>query len=87
MIRQFTDNGWADYVYWQTEDRKTLKKINALIEDICRNGNEGLGKPERLTGDLTGFWSRRINEKDRLVYRIDGDIVSILACRQHYSDT
>lgn len=67
MNKVFTKNGWADYVYWQTEDRKTLKKINQLIEDIARNGNEGIGKPEPLTGNLTGFWSRRINDKDRLI--------------------
>ena len=71
MNKVFTKNGWADYVYWQTEDRKTLKKINQLIEDIARNGNEGIGKPEPLTGNLTGFWSRRINDKDRLIYRTD----------------
>ncbi len=66
---------------------KTLKKINQLIEDIARNGNEGIGKPEPLTGNLTGFWSRRINDKDRLIYRTDENNVYILACRYHYSDT
>ena len=74
-------------VYWQIEDRKTLKKINQLIEDICRNGNEGIGKPEPLRGDLGGFWSRRINDKDRLVYRIDDANVYIIGCRFHYGDT
>lgn len=82
----FTDNGRKDYVYWQTEDRKTLKKINSLIEDVCRNGNEGLGKPEPLMGNLVRFWSRRINDKDRLVYKIDDTNVYILSCRYHYSD-
>ena len=77
MNKIFTDNGWKDYVYWRTEDRKTLKKINSLIEDICRNGNEGIGKPEPLTGNLIGFWSRRINDKDRLVYKIDEDSIYI----------
>jgi toxin YoeB len=86
MNKNFTDNGWKDYTYWQTEDRKTLKRINNLIKDIERNGNEGIGKPEPLTGDLSGFWSRRINEKDRLIYQIDGDTVNILACRYHYND-
>ena len=71
MNKVFTDNGWEDYTYWQTEDKKTLKKINNLIKDIDRNGNEGIGKPEPLTGNLTGFWSRRINDKDRLIYKID----------------
>ena len=74
MNKVFTKNGWADYVYWQTEDRKTIKKINQLIEDIARNGNEGIGKPEPLTGNLTGFWSRRINDKDNRSNRF-GEIV------------
>ena len=80
MNKNFTDNGWRDYIYWRTEDRKTLKRINNLIKDIERNGNEGIGKPEPLTGDLSGFWSRRINEKDRLIYQIDGDTINILEC-------
>ena len=80
----FTDNGWKDYVYWQTEDRKTLRKINKLLDDISRNGNEGIGKPEPLVGNLSGFWSRRINETDRLVYRIDNENIYILSCRYHY---
>ena len=64
MNKIFTDNGWKDYVYWQTEDRKTLKKINNLLNDISRNGNVGVGKPEPLSGNLSGFWSRRINDKE-----------------------
>ena len=86
MNKNFTDNGWRDYIYWRTEDRKTLKRINTLIKDIERNGNEGIGKPEPLTGDLSGFWSRRINEKDRLVYQIDRDTINILACMYHDHD-
>lgn len=86
MNKVFTLNGWKDYVYWQTEDRKTLKKINSLIEDICRNGNQGMGKPEALTGNLSGFWSRRINDKDRLIYKLDENAVYIIACRYHYND-
>lgn len=82
----FTENGWKDYTYWQTEDKKTLKRINKLIEDIKRNGNTGIGKPEGLKGNLSGFWSRRINDADRLVYKIDDDNVYILACRYHYGD-
>ena len=85
MNKFFTENAWKDYVYWHTEDRKTLKRINMLIEDISRNGHDGIGKPEPLTGDLSGFWSRRINEKDRLVYRIQDDEVQIISCRYHYS--
>lgn len=86
MRRVFTDNAWADYTWWQGQDKKTLKRINTLIEDICRNGYEGMGKPEPLKGELSGFWSRRINECDRLVYRISGDAVGIVACRYHYSN-
>ena len=86
MNNVFTENGWKDYVYWQTEDRKTLRKINNLLEDIKRNGNEGIGKPEALSGDLAGFWSRRINDNDRLIYKIDDEKVYILACRFHYGD-
>ena len=86
MNKVFTKNGWEDYLYWQTEDRKILKKINSLLEDISRNGNEGLGKPEALTGNLSGYWSRRINEKDRLIYKIDEKNIYILACKYHYSD-
>ena len=82
----FADTGWQDYLHRQTEDRKTLKKINQLISDISRNGNEGIGKPEPLSGNLSGYWSRRINDKDRLIYRIDKDNIYILACRYHYGD-
>ena len=87
MNKAFTDIGWEDYPYWQTEDRKTLRKINTLLKDIERNGNEGIGKPEPLTGDLSGFWSRRINQKDRLVYALEMDQIIIIACRYHYDDT
>lgn len=86
MNKSFTDNGWEDYRYWQTEDPKTLKRINKLIEDIARNGNSGIGKPEPLAGNLSGYWSRRINEKDRLVYTMDDDEIIILSCRYHYDD-
>lgn len=86
MNKVFADTGWEDYLYWQTEDKKTMKKINQLINDIARNSNEGLGKPEPLSGNLSGFWSRRINDKDRLIYRIDDGNIYILACRYHYGD-
>lgn len=86
MNKVFTKNGWEDYIYWQTQDKKTLKRINTLIEDISRNGNEGIGKPEPLKGNLSGYWSRRIDDKNRLVYRIDDKNIYILACRYHYSD-
>lgn len=87
MNKAVTDIGWEDYLYWQTEDRKTLRKINTLLKDIERNGNEGIGKPEPLTGDLSGFWSRRINQKDRLIYALEMDQIIIIACRYHYDDT
>ncbi len=86
MNKVFADTGWEDYLYWQTEDRKTLKKINQLINDIARNGNAGTGKPEPLSGNLSGYWSRRINDKDRLIYRIDENNIYILACRYHYRE-
>ncbi len=86
MNKLFTDAAWEDYVYWQTEDRKTLKKINALLNDISRNGNTGLGKPEPLTGNLSGYWSRRINQKDRLVYSIEENQIIVIACRYHYDE-
>lgn len=78
--------GWNDYIYWQTEDRKTFRKINQLIENIARNGYEGVGKPEALNGNLAGFWSRRIGDKDRLNYKIDNENIYILSCRYHYGD-
>lgn len=87
MNKAFTDIGWEDYLYWQTEDRKTLRKINTLLKDIERNGNEGIGKPEPLTGDLSGFWSRRINQKNRLIYALEMDQIIIIACQYHYDDT
>lgn len=86
MNKIFTKNGWIDYLYWENEDRKTLKKINALIKNIERNGNEALGKPEPLIGDFAGYWSRRINGKDRLIYKIDSDNIYVIACRYHYKD-
>ena len=84
MNRVWTENAWQDYVYWQTEDRKILKRINKLLDDVARNGNSGIGKPEPLLGDLSGFWSRRIDETNRLVYRVDEANIYILSCRYHY---
>lgn len=81
------ESAWADYLYWQTQDKKTLKRINMLIKDIERNGNEGIGKPEPLRENLTGFWSRRIDERHRLVYSIlDNGDIQIAQCRGHYND-
>ncbi len=84
MNKVWTENAWQDYIYWQTEDRKTLKKINRLIEDVSRNGNNGIGKPEPLVGELSGFWSRRIDEINRLVYKSDASNIYILSCCYHY---
>ena len=80
----FTEKAWTEYTAWQIEDKKTLKRINLLIQDIQCNGYEGMGKPEPLRYDLVGYWSRRINETDRLVYRIDEKNVYILQCKYHY---
>jgi len=80
------ERAWTDYSYWQTQDRKTMKRINQLVKDIQRNGFDGIGKPEQLKGDLSGWWSRRIDEANRLIYRIENDTVIIAACRSHYDD-
>ncbi len=83
----FTEIGFEDYLYFQNQDKKTLKKINKLIKDIERNGaDDGIGKPEALKGNLSGFYSRRIDDKNRLIYRISNDIIEIYQCRGHYSD-
>ncbi len=84
MRKIWFEEAWEDYLYWQNQDRKTLKRINALVRDIERSNFEGLGKPEPLKGDLSGFWSRRIDDVNRLVYRISGDVLEILSCRGHY---
>jgi toxin YoeB len=80
----FTDEAWEGYIYWQTQDRKTLKRINALIEDTRRNPFQGIGKPEPLRENLAGFWSRRIDETNRLVYEVDDEKITIISCRYHY---
>lgn len=83
----WSDDAWEDYLYWQAQDKKTLKRINQLIKDIERNGcREGIGKPEPLTGNLQGEYSRHINEKDRLVYHIESGRIYIAHCRGHYGD-
>jgi toxin YoeB len=84
MRLSWYSDAWKDYLYWQTHDKKTLLKINALLKDIARNRYTGLGKPEPLKENLAGWWSRRINDEDRLVYRIDGTDCLILQCKDHY---
>ena len=80
------ENAWEDYLWWQTQDRKTLKRINNLIKDIERNGYACEGKPEALSGDLSGFWSVRIDKKNRIVFRIINDELEIAQCGSHYRD-
>lgn len=80
----FSTKGWEDYLYWQHNDKKILKRINALLEDIRRNPDEGLGKPERLKENLSGYFSRRITAEHRLVYTIKSDLVIVAQCRYHY---
>lgn len=82
----FTPSGWGDYQYWQTQDRKTLKRINLLIETTARTPLEGIGKLEPLRGNLSGYWSRRIDDRHRLVYAIDGVAITVIACRTHYGE-
>lgn len=81
----WTDAGWSDYVYWQSQDKKTLKRINTLVAAIKRAPFEGMGKPEPLRQNLAGFWSRRIDEANRLVYAVDNTHITIIACRYHYT--
>ena len=83
----WSDEAWEDYLYWQTQDKKTLKRINQLIQDIERNGPlVGIGEPEALKKNLQGYFSLRINGKDRLVYKVNGNQIYISQCRGHYED-
>ncbi len=86
MIKIWQDDAWEDYLYWQNQDKKTLKRINQLLKDIDRNGYEGIGKPEQLSGSLAGFWSRRIDDKNRIVYMICNNRIEIAQCGSHYRD-
>ena len=81
---KFTNNAWSDYVWWQGQDRKTLKRINGLIESARRDPFVGVGKPEPLVGNLSGYWSRRIDDTHRLVYAVEDDAVVVVGCRYHY---
>ncbi|MBP5232251.1 MAG: Txe/YoeB family addiction module toxin [Planctomycetes bacterium] len=86
MDKAWSDDAWEDFEFWATNDKQKLKKILALLKDIERNGYRGIGKPEPLVGDLSGYWSRRIDDANRIVYRIDGGIVKIVQCGSHYRD-
>ena len=82
----FSEDAWDEYLYWQAQDKKTLKKINELLREIQRTPFEGRGEPERLRGDLSGKWSRRTSHKDRLVYEVTDDMVIVVQCKGHYDD-
>lgn len=88
MKISFSIQAWEEYLYFQSQDKKTLKKINELVKDIERNGVlTGIGKPKKLTNNLSGLYSRRINDKDRLVYKLENDFIVILQCKGHYKDS
>ena len=82
----FHDGAFEEYISWQTKDKKKLKRINLLIKDSLRTPFEGIGKPEPLKYELTGYWSRRINSEDRLIYKVEGEWLIILSCAHHYVD-
>ncbi|MEI8018278.1 MAG: Txe/YoeB family addiction module toxin [Schlesneria sp.] len=86
MNLTFTPSAWGDYQWFQQSDRKLLKRINQVIQDILRTPFEGIGKPEPLKGDLSGYWSQRINDEHRLVHTVKADFVFIIACRYHYGN-
>lgn len=86
MRKIWFDEAWEDYLYWQTQDKKTLRRINLLLKDIERGCFDGLGKPEPLKEELSGFWSRRIDETNRLAYRIRNGVLEILSCKGHYEN-
>ncbi|MFS0754855.1 Txe/YoeB family addiction module toxin [Noviherbaspirillum sp. 1P10PC] len=81
---KFTDEAWDNYLFWRLQDRKTLRRINDLIREVLRSPEEGIGKPERLRGNLAGLWSRRIDDTNRLVYKILDQEIVIVSCRYHY---
>lgn len=80
----WTNSAWSDHLYWQTQDKKILRRINLLIRELLRHPETGIGKPEKLRGGLSGFWSRRIDDTHRLVYAVEESRIVILACRYHY---
>jgi toxin YoeB len=80
----WTKSAWSDYLYWQSQDKKTLKRINVLVENMMRTPFEGIGKPEKLKENLSGFLSRKIDDTNRIVYAVDGNQITIISCRYHY---
>ncbi|WP_101930280.1 Txe/YoeB family addiction module toxin [Varibaculum cambriense] len=86
MIKAWTDYSWEEFQYWLNQDKKTVRRILKLIQSIDRNGYKCIGKPEPLRGDLSGYWSARIDEKNRLVFKIDGEVLRIVQCGTHYGD-
>jgi toxin YoeB len=86
MWKAWTDVAWEDYLYWQTQDRKTLKRVNNLLKEIDRAPFSGIGKPEPLTGNWQGYWSRRIDEANRIVYKVENEQLVIVQCGGHYSE-
>ncbi len=86
MIKSWTDAAWEDFEYWMKQDKKTLRRILQLLKDIERNGYDGIGKPERLSGELSSYWSRRIDDANRIVYRIEDNIIKNVQCGSHYRD-
>ena len=86
MRKIWSDEAWEDYLYWQNQDKKTLKRINSLLKSIDRNGYDCIGKPEPLSGDLTGFWSVHIDDKNRIVFKINNNELEIAQCGSHYRD-
>jgi len=83
-LLSWTDEAWHSYVYWQTQDKKTLKRINKLIADVKRSPFDGIGKPEPLKENLSGLWFRRIDDTNRLVYAVNETAITIISCRYHY---
>ena len=86
MRKIWSDEAWEDYLYWQNQDKKTLKRINSLLKSIDRNGYNCIGKPEPLLGDLAGFWSVHIDDKNRIVFKINNNELEIAQCGSHYRD-
>lgn len=86
MNKVWHDKAWEEYLYWQTQDRKTLKRVNNLLKEIARDPFSGIGKPEPLTGNRQGYWSRRIDEANRIVYKVENEQLVIVQCGGHYGE-